>query len=137
MSRAPPQRHWRSYGNDPLPSGIEARDEPFAAFPSWFLRIECDRCGKVQMINEVALRAAQHADSRHPREDAPRRLRRTGRQGGAAHRHRGRQQPAGATNRGAYRLIISPAPLPERAASTRHRCQATTESRDRTARRAA
>ena len=34
-------------------SGIEARDEPFAAFPSWFLRIECDRCGKVQMINEV------------------------------------------------------------------------------------
>jgi ribosomal protein S27E len=49
----PPKRHWRTYGNDPLPSGIEARDEPFAAFPSWFLRIECDRCGKVQMINEV------------------------------------------------------------------------------------
>ena len=48
-----PVRHWRSYGNDPLPSGIEDRDEPFAAFPSWFLRIECDRCGKVQMINEV------------------------------------------------------------------------------------
>jgi hypothetical protein len=21
-----PVRHWRSYGNDPLPSGIEARD---------------------------------------------------------------------------------------------------------------
>jgi hypothetical protein len=21
--------------------------EPFAAFPSWFLRITCDRCGKV------------------------------------------------------------------------------------------
>ena len=48
-----PVRHWRSYGNDPLPSGIEARGEPFAAFPSWFLRIECDRCGKVQMINEA------------------------------------------------------------------------------------
>jgi len=46
-------RHWRSYGNDPLPTGAEALDEPFAAFPSWFLRIECDRCGKVQMINEV------------------------------------------------------------------------------------
>ena len=28
-------------------------DEPFAAFPSWFLRIECDRCGKVRMVNEV------------------------------------------------------------------------------------
>ena len=26
--------------------------EPFSAFPSWFLRIECDRCGKVQMVNE-------------------------------------------------------------------------------------
>jgi hypothetical protein len=38
-----PVRHWRSYGNDPLPSGIEARDEPFAAFPSWFMRIECER----------------------------------------------------------------------------------------------
>jgi hypothetical protein len=22
------------------------------AFPSWFLRIECDRCGKVVMVNE-------------------------------------------------------------------------------------
>ena len=30
-----------------------AFDEPFNAFPSWFLRIECDRCGKVQMINQV------------------------------------------------------------------------------------
>jgi hypothetical protein len=27
-------------------------DEPLSAFPSWFLRIECDRCGKVQMVNE-------------------------------------------------------------------------------------
>jgi hypothetical protein len=27
-------------------------DAPFAAFPSWFLRIECDRCGKVVMHNE-------------------------------------------------------------------------------------
>jgi hypothetical protein len=37
MTRARiPVRHWRSYGNDPLPTGIEARDEPFAAFPSWF-----------------------------------------------------------------------------------------------------
>ena len=48
-----PKRHWRTYGNDPLPTGAEALDEPFAAFPSWFLRIECDRCGKVQMVNEA------------------------------------------------------------------------------------
>ena len=48
-----PRRHWRSYGSDPLPSGAEALDEPFNAFPSWFLRIECDRCGKVQMVNQT------------------------------------------------------------------------------------
>jgi hypothetical protein len=43
-----PKRHWRSCGNDPLPTGPEALDEPFNAFPSWFLRIECDRCGKLR-----------------------------------------------------------------------------------------
>jgi hypothetical protein len=53
MSRAPPRRHWRSYGNDPLPSGAEALDEPFAAFPSWFMRITCERCGKAQMVNKA------------------------------------------------------------------------------------
>jgi hypothetical protein len=45
--------HWRSYGDHPLPSPEEALGEPLSAFPSWFLRIECDRCGKVQMVNEV------------------------------------------------------------------------------------
>jgi hypothetical protein len=48
-----PRRHWRSYGNDPLPTPADALAEPFRAFPSWFLRIECDRCGRVQMINEA------------------------------------------------------------------------------------
>ena len=48
-----PTRHWRSYGDDPLPTGEEALGEPFSAFPSWFRRIECDRCGKVQMVNET------------------------------------------------------------------------------------
>jgi hypothetical protein len=47
------RRHWFSYGTDPLPTGPEALDEPFRAFPSWFLRIECDRCGKVSMLNEA------------------------------------------------------------------------------------
>jgi hypothetical protein len=51
--RPPPQRHWRAYGSDPLPASDEALDEPFRAFPSWFLRIECERCGKVQMVNQV------------------------------------------------------------------------------------
>jgi hypothetical protein len=41
-----PRRHWRSYGNDPLPTGEQAMDEPLRVFPSWFLRIVCDRCGK-------------------------------------------------------------------------------------------
>ena len=48
----PPARHWRSYGTDPLPTPAEALAEPFRAFPSWFLRITCDRCDKVQVVNE-------------------------------------------------------------------------------------
>ena len=48
-----PTRHWRSYGDDPLPSGREALDEPFSAFPSWFMRITCDRCGKDRMLSET------------------------------------------------------------------------------------
>jgi hypothetical protein len=55
-ARPVPKRPWRSYGDAPLPSGQEALDEPFSAFPSWFLRIECDRCGKVQMVNEVHMK---------------------------------------------------------------------------------
>src|SRR5579872_7513132 len=42
-----------SYGNDPLPTAAEAMQQSFAAFPSWFLRVECDRCGKVTMHNEA------------------------------------------------------------------------------------
>ena len=52
-ARAIPRRHWRSYGNDPLPSGAEALDEPLWAFPSWFLHIVCERCGKERMISET------------------------------------------------------------------------------------
>jgi len=47
---AGPARYWRSYGDDQLPSASEALNEPFSAFPSWFLRVECDRCGKPTMI---------------------------------------------------------------------------------------
>ena len=48
-----PARHWRTYDTGPLPTPAEALDEPFAAFPSWFLRITCDRCGKVQLVSQV------------------------------------------------------------------------------------
>jgi hypothetical protein len=43
---ASPWRHWRSYGTEPLPTATEAMTEPMRAFPSWFLKITCDRCGK-------------------------------------------------------------------------------------------
>lgn len=52
-SVATPRRHWRSYGNDPLPTAAEALDESFSAFPSWFLRITCDRCGKERTVAQV------------------------------------------------------------------------------------
>jgi hypothetical protein len=48
----PPERPWRSYSTDPLPFGEEALDQPLRAFPSWFLRIECERCGAMRMISE-------------------------------------------------------------------------------------
>ena len=52
-ARPVPRRHWRSYGDHPLPTGEQALDEPLHAFPSWFLRIVCDRCGKERMISET------------------------------------------------------------------------------------
>jgi len=44
----PPERVWRPYGTDLLPSPAEALAQPLRAFPSWFLRFECARCGKVR-----------------------------------------------------------------------------------------
>jgi hypothetical protein len=40
--------------------------QPFAAFLSWFLRIDCDRCGKVRVLNEAHASDAQwrHAAAR-------------------------------------------------------------------------
>ncbi len=79
-ARPIPTRHWRSYGTEPLPTGGEALAEPFRAFPSWFMRITCDRCGKDRMLNE-AHEAERRADPRYHRADASRRLRRQGRAG--------------------------------------------------------
>jgi hypothetical protein len=36
MTTWPIPRHWRSYDNDPLPTGKEVLDEPFRAFPLRF-----------------------------------------------------------------------------------------------------
>jgi hypothetical protein len=57
-ARPAPRRHWRIYGNDPLPSGAEALDEPLRAFPSWFLRIVCERCGKG--ADDLRIRKRRH-----------------------------------------------------------------------------
>ena len=57
--RPVPRRHWRSYGTEPLPTGSEAMDEPLSAFPSWFMRITCDRCGKDRMLSVTHATAAQ------------------------------------------------------------------------------
>ena len=108
--RAPgPARHWRSYGDDPLPTGREALDEPFRAFPSWFMRITCDRCGKDRMVAET--HAAQRAMLIR---DIIAKMRHDGcgggQGGGAAHRHRGRQQPAGAADRAAVQAEAAPEP---------------------------
>jgi len=55
------QRHWPSYGTDPLPTPQEALGEPFAAFPSWFRRIECDRCHI--RYSRLSVRRCQTGDS--------------------------------------------------------------------------
>jgi hypothetical protein len=52
-ARPIPNRHWRSYGTEPLPTGAEALDEPLWAFPSWFMRITCERCGQQRMFSET------------------------------------------------------------------------------------
>jgi hypothetical protein len=52
-ARPIPTRHWRSYGTEPLPTGREALEEPFRAFPSWFMRVTCDRCGQQRMFSET------------------------------------------------------------------------------------
>jgi hypothetical protein len=49
----PPQRHWRPYGTDPLPSPAEAMAQPFSAFKYWFLKLTRDRCGKDRRLNEA------------------------------------------------------------------------------------
>ena len=56
MSRTPPKRSWQSCR--PAASGAEAMDEPFNAFPTWFLRVECDRCGKLRMLNQTHMRGS-------------------------------------------------------------------------------
>jgi hypothetical protein len=43
---------------------------PFRAFPSWFLRIECDRCGKVSMLKRGARTGSCQCDMPPPLQRA-------------------------------------------------------------------
>ena len=49
---------WRTY-DDPLPAARDALQMRLRAFPSWFLRIECDRCGMVRMLHQTHVTAVQ------------------------------------------------------------------------------
>jgi hypothetical protein len=62
--RGKPERYWRSYGNDLLPTGAESRDEPFAASPTWPTRNQMrplwkgpdgcgGRAGKVELLTGI------------------------------------------------------------------------------------
>jgi hypothetical protein len=53
IGRVPPRRCWRSDGDDPLPTGEEALNEPLRAFPSWILRVVCERCGDDTVFSET------------------------------------------------------------------------------------
>ncbi len=74
------KRHWRSYGTEPC---LRARKRwaSLGAFPSWFLRIECDRCGKVQLINQAHMQRGEM-----PIRDLLRRMRHDGCGGRAGNR---------------------------------------------------
>jgi hypothetical protein len=54
------RRRWRSYGDDPLPTPAQALAAPLSAFPSWFIRMECERCGQERYTNQVHMPAIWH-----------------------------------------------------------------------------
>jgi hypothetical protein len=104
-----PKRHLRSYGNNSLPTGEQALDEPQRAFPSWFLRIVCDRCGKERMVNEGPHGAGRDADPGYHRSYAPRWMRRRASIRRTADRHTRRLQTSVQHRaRRARRALISP-----------------------------
>jgi hypothetical protein len=59
-NRRVPARHWRCYGDGPLPTGQEALDEPFRAFPPGFMRVTCDRCGREHILIRDILDRMRH-----------------------------------------------------------------------------
>jgi hypothetical protein len=96
-----PQRQWHIDSDELLPTGRQALDEPFSAFLSWLMKVTRDRCGKERIFAEA--HAALQRDMLI--RDILAKMRHDGCRGRpgrveAAHRHRGRQQPALAQDRG-------------------------------------
>jgi hypothetical protein len=54
-----PRPVWQPDGDNPLPTASEAMGMSLRAFPSWFLRIVCDRCGKARMLDQAHATAGQ------------------------------------------------------------------------------
>lgn len=46
---------YRSWGDDPLPSRDVALASPLRAFKSWYLRMECGKCGRERWLAETHL----------------------------------------------------------------------------------
>ena len=53
-----------SYGDYPLPRRDAAMDVPLRSFRSWFLRIECARCGRERYAAETHMTIAGLGDQR-------------------------------------------------------------------------
>jgi len=51
--RIAPPRQWHVYSDEPLPTGRQTLDEPFSAFPSWFMKVTCGRCGRERILAEA------------------------------------------------------------------------------------
>jgi hypothetical protein len=52
-ARKPPVRHWRSNGDQPLPTARKPWSNRSPRFRAGYLRVTCDRCNKVRVLNEV------------------------------------------------------------------------------------
>jgi hypothetical protein len=57
-----PRRQWLCYGTGPLPSPAEALASPLGSFPSWYLRMECARCGRERYLAETLMTVAGRGD---------------------------------------------------------------------------
>jgi hypothetical protein len=100
-ARPIPRRYWRRHGTGPLPTGKQALDEPFAAFPSWFLRVECERCGQERLFNEAHAAAQRHM----PLREILARMRHDG-CGGSAGKAELRSGIEGASSRPVRRIVL-------------------------------